>query len=69
MKMRNIPEDRQLTRFPRVVKPNIHTEMVEICKESREILCSGREKVCVCVCERDTHTRYKTQRIRKINVY
>ena len=30
MEMRNIPEDRQLIGFPRVVTPHIHTEMVEI---------------------------------------
>ena len=30
MQMRNIPEDRQLTGFPQVVTPHIHTEMVEI---------------------------------------
>ena len=30
MQMRNIPEDRRLTRFSRVVTPHIHMEMVEI---------------------------------------
>ena len=30
MQMRNIPENRRLARFPRVVTPQIHTEMVEI---------------------------------------
>ena len=30
MHMSNIPEDRRLTGFPRVMTPNIHTEMVEI---------------------------------------
>ena len=30
MQMRNIPEDRRLTRFPRVVTPSIHTEMITI---------------------------------------
>ena len=30
MQMRDIPEDRRLAGFPRVVTPHIHTEMVEI---------------------------------------
>ena len=30
MQVRNIPEDRRLAGFPRVITPHIHTEMVEI---------------------------------------
>ena len=30
MQMRNIPEDKRLAGFPRVVLQHIHTEMVEI---------------------------------------
>ena len=30
MQMRNIPEDRQLTGFPRIVTSSIHTEVIEV---------------------------------------
>ena len=30
MQMRNIPEDRRLSGFPRVVTPSIHTEVIEV---------------------------------------
>ena len=30
MQMRNIPEDRRLTGFPRVVTPSIHAEVLEV---------------------------------------
>ena len=36
MQMRNIPEDRRLIGFPRVVKPHFHTEMVEIQAQCRD---------------------------------
>ena len=35
MLMRNIPEDRRLTGFPRVVTPSIHTEVLEIQADCR----------------------------------
>ena len=36
IQMRNIPEDRRLTGFTRVVTPHIHTEMVEIQVDYRD---------------------------------